>query len=84
MEPRKKPDAGGTRREQTHGKDTKYLIGNNLTPEQLAEEYHKSFEEFRKGFSKDTPTEFLFRVHDEYFTAKHVKTDKEGRLVWEI
>jgi hypothetical protein len=84
MEPIKKP-GGETRQEQTHGKDKDFQpIGRNTSLVKLAAVYSTSFDEFCQGFPEDTPLQFLFDLHDIEFKAKHLKTDKSGRLRWEI
>jgi hypothetical protein len=85
MKAQKKPDAGGTRREHSHGKDKDFQpIGRNTSLLKLAEAYSTSFNEFCSGFPPCTPTQYLFDLHDIAFKAKHLKTDKSGRLRWEI
>lgn len=82
----KKPDAGGTRQEQKeHGKDNDFQpTGRNCSLTKLAEKYSTSFEEFRQGFPEGTPLQYQFDLHDIYFKAQHLKTDKSGRLAWQI
>jgi hypothetical protein len=83
MEPIKKP-GGETRQELNTCKDKDFQpIERDCSLKKLSEIYVKSFDEFCQGFPKGTPTQYLFKLHDIFFTSKHMKNEG-GRLRWKV
>ena len=85
MESIKKPDAGGTRQEQTQGKDSNFQpIGRNCSLSKLAKKYHQGFEEFCQDYPKGTPISFLREAWDMIFESMHLVNDKKGGKRWKV
>jgi len=81
----KKPDAGGTRQEQTHGKDKDFQpIGRNCSLIKLARKYHQGFDEFYHDYPPGTPISFLRELWDLIFETLHLVIDDKGGKRWEI
>lgn len=66
------------------GKDIKFPIRRKCSLRKLAEIYDKSFDEFMQIFPDDTPLQYMFDLHDLFFNAQYLRTDKSGRLEWVI
>lgn len=85
MESIKKPDAGGTRREQTHSKDSDFQpIGRGCSIKKLAKLYYTGFDAFCQDYPPGTPISFLREAWDIIFENTYLVNDRRGGKRWKV
>jgi hypothetical protein len=69
---------------EEQGKNTKFPIRRNCSLKKKSDLYNKSYDDFRQRFPQHIYILNLFDLHDSYFNAQYLTTDKKRRAKWQI